>query len=111
MTMATFTDIQRTAGRGGREGVEEHSLRPVLGWAAVGFLFVCVHAYTMGGWALSGDMHMAGTGPTHVPLYMVVYARFQEIFYGSLVVVFLYRVLIRPWRREGHVTQDGLFLL
>jgi hypothetical protein len=94
-----------------RETLQEpRKTRPVLGWAAVGVVFVGVFVYTMGGWILSGDAQPAGRGPTPVPTYMVVNARLQEIggVIGALLI--LYFVLIRPWRREGHITQDGLFI-
>jgi hypothetical protein len=84
---------------------------PVRVWAAVGVAFLALQGWIYGSWLLSGDAVSRGTGPTPVPGWMQAAIRIFEV--GSIVgiVAFLWLFLIRPWRRAGHITLDGMFTL
>jgi hypothetical protein len=89
----------------------EQKPRSVLGWAALGVVGVGIFLYTFGGWILSGDAHSVSPGTSKVPTYMTVFAWIEQPLSLIGAVLILYFFLLRPWRRQGHVTQDGLFIL
>jgi len=84
---------------------------PVAVWAAVGAGFLVLQAWIYGSWLASGDLAAVGDGPTPVPGWMAATIRLFEV--GSLVgfAAFVWFFLVRPWRRSGHLTLDGLFTL
>ncbi len=90
--------------------VESRS-RPVLVWAALGALFIAFNVYLYLSWFLSGDAKRVSTGPTPVPGYAKVVVHGWEAFFCISLVLLVYRWVIRPWRRDGHIGFDGLFLL
>jgi Spirocyclase AveC-like len=85
--------------------------RPVVWWAWVGAGFVALQMYIHISWILSKDFRHIGTGVTPVPEYMNVSARFNEVFFFGSMLVLIWLVSIRPWRREGRFTLDGLLVL
>ena len=88
-----------------------NKLRPVKLWAVVGVLFLIVEAIAIGGWLTSDGFTRTPAGPDPLPGYMNFFVRFWEIgglFFGA---IFLYFFMIRPWRREGHITLDGLLCI
>lgn len=90
--------------------VETRRARPVVAFAAIGALVVAFQVYVLVSWLWTGPSPTT-VGREAVPTYLQVGAiAFQAIS----VVAFLatvYFVLIRPWRRAGHITVDGIFLI
>jgi hypothetical protein len=86
--------------------------RPLLLTAAValGVLVLLVEAYALLSWVGTGDASHTGTGADKVPTSMVVSVRIAEIGAWVVAIWVLNRFLIRPWRREGHLTSDGIVL-
>ena len=80
-------------------------------WAAVGAFFVALQAYIYISWYVSGDVHRIPTGVTPVPGYMKGFVLAQQIIFPVALVLMLYFIVIRPWRREGTATVDGLIFL
>lgn len=85
-------------------------LKPVKLWAIFGVFFLSIEVIAIGGWLLSGP-ERTPSGPDPLPGYMSFFVHFFEI--GSVVggAVFAYYFLIRPWRREGRITLDGLLCI
>lgn len=89
---------------------EERTSRPVLWWAGLGAAFCVLGVYLALAWIFSGPS-TTPSGPTEPPLYMVINAWAQQIV-GSIGAVFcLYWFVVRPWRRDGRISWDGMFLL
>lgn len=111
--MATFLRLNRPPDRPATTlEVDARSRhKPVVFWAAVGGAFLVLEAYVMGSWILSGDATPTPRGETPIPTYMVAAARGMEIFGVIAFVLFAYFFVVRPWRREGRITQDGLFCI
>src|SRR5206468_2919765 len=65
--------------------------------------------YLFGSWILSGDATRTPAGPTPVPTWMKVVFHGWEIGGLFAFAAFLYFFLVRPWRKAGHLTLDGLF--
>lgn len=85
--------------------------QPVVWWAVFGVACLAVAAWAWTSWLTSGGVHGTPTGPEPVPTYMKVFVRGSEIFGWVAFPVFIYYVAVRPWRREGKITTDGLLCL
>src|SRR2546425_314666 len=90
---------------------EERHIRPVKAWAGVGVLWLAVTIYAWSSWIVSGHVTPAPKGPTEVPTWHVAAARFWEIGMVLAGLTVIYAFLIRPWRREGRLTFDGMFVI
>ena len=90
---------------------EPRKAKPVKWWAAVGAAFLALEVYVVSSWLLSGNVTRTPIGPDKVPSWMVFSVRAQEI--GGFIVALgvIYWFLIRPWRREGRLTLDDMFVI
>ena len=91
-------------------GVQRRSA-PIGVWAGLGVGFLILQAWIYGSWLAGGDVAAAPAGPTPVPGWMQAAIRTFEIGSVVAVIAFGWFLLVRPWRRAGHVTLDGLFTL
>jgi hypothetical protein len=91
--------------------VESRRFRPVVAWATLGLVFLTIEIVALTGWFTSGDFKRTPPGPTPVPSYIEVGSHVMEAIGVVALPIFLYYFLIRPWRRERHITTDGLFCL
>jgi len=81
-------------------------------WAAAfGALCLGAATYIWSAWLLSGNAKPTPTGITRVPGWMSIALHAQEILMGLGALVAVYLVLVRPWRREGRITFDGLLVI
>lgn len=109
-TIATPPASRPAAGRSSLPA-EERPFRPVNVWATVGAVFLAVEAYVIYNWFASGKAVDAPDGPTPIPDWMSTVARAWEICGIPVMLVFLYYFMIRPWRRQGRITLDGLLCI
>src|SRR5437016_4872252 len=86
-------------------------MKPVKWWAALGATHCCFAALVLVRWILSGDMHRTHPGPDVAPDHVLIAVRVAEIGSPIIAVLFFYRYLVKPWRREGHITVDGMLLI
>lgn len=91
--------------------LEPRKTRPIVVWAVLGVIFLIIEVAAFIGWIGSGQATPTPTGPTPVPTYMKWFIHGWEIAGLLILPVFLYFFMIRPWRRERHITSDGLFCL
>lgn len=101
--VASPPSTSRTTGPRGRPKL-------VLAAVALGVLILSFEAYAFLSWIGNGEATPTTKGPDEVPTSMVVGTRVAEI--GAWAVGFwvLWQFMIKPWRREGHITSDGIFL-
>ena len=86
------------------------SIAAVKIWAAFGAVCVVVSAFVWGRWVLSGPQRTP-PGPSTIPDWMRLSLNIQLVA-GLVVFPFLiYFFLIRPWRRAGHLTLDGMITI
>lgn len=90
--------------------IESRKTRPVLGWAVVGLGFLALETYIFGAWILSGP-ERTPNGPSPIPTWMKITTPTLEVLATLSAIVWIYYVVIRPWRRQGHLSLDGLFTL
>jgi hypothetical protein len=92
--------------------VQAGARRPgIVGWAGLGAAFVAVQLYLYGRWIGSGHATATKIGPEPLPHYMDVANVVHYLLGGLALALAVWYLLIRPWRRAGHITTDGLFLL
>ena len=94
-----------------KAAVGARGTQPIAVWALLGIAVIAVQAYVYGSWILSGDATPTPHGATPVPRWMTLSARGWEGASLIILVVILYRLVIRPWRREGQPRLDGILFI
>jgi hypothetical protein len=85
--------------------------RPVVLWAAAGAAFVLLFVYVFFAWIAFDSPARTPVGRDAFPGYMLWSARILEVAGLVALATFCYFFVVRPWRREGHITLDGCFVL
>lgn len=111
MTMLGERPPVPAASSGRTTEVEEKTFKPVKLWAVIGVAFLALEIWALTGWIVSGNATPTPVGSSEVPLYMKVFIRTWEVVAFPALGVFLWHFMIKPWRREGRITTDGLFCL
>lgn len=88
----------------------ERRATPVKWWAAVGVIFLAIEFYVMGSW-LTGGLVSTPDGPDPVPHFQNLIANAWQVGGIVALLAFVYFMLVRPWRREGRLTTNGLFTI
>lgn len=106
------TTSESHSGGSSRPAIEPGKPFPwVKGWAAVGLAFLLVEFWALTRWVTSEHFEPTPTGSDPVPGYMRLIIHSAEVISAVAFLVFLWLVLVRPWRRSGTITLDGLFCL
>jgi hypothetical protein len=90
---------------------DEKSISPIKLWAGIGGIFVALQGYVWLRWLLSGNLTPTPTGPTPVPNWMKWTAHGHEVLGVTLTIVVVYLWIIRPRRRQGRASLDGLIAI
>jgi hypothetical protein len=83
--------------------------RPVLGWAAIGACCITLFAYLVFRWVTASTFEPTPAGD--VPAYTQVAANVWQIAQVIGVPIFIWFVVIRPYRRTGALTVDGVMCI
>ena len=86
------------------------ALRPVHWWAGFGGLMFAWVAYLMIAWVTGPNFERVPVGPSDPPTAMKVVLNAGQILLTIAAVIVVYRVLVRPWRRDRRLTTDGLLV-
>jgi len=84
---------------------------PVEWWALAGAAFVSFWVYVLIRWVTGPYFKTVPSGPSDPPVYMKVALISWQVLSVPLVVYWLWRFLIKPWRGQRVVATDGLILL
>lgn len=84
---------------------------PVKWWAALGAVIVTFQVAVLIRWMTGPYFHRVDPGPTPLPDWMKVALVALQVVLPMVAVVVLYRVVVRPWRRERRIGLDGLLAL
>ena len=113
--MATTTGERRVPATGVAGRVvapAQHATSPaVLWWALIGAAFFAFSAYLIIAWVTGPNFTRVPSGPDVPPTWMRAVQITWTVLGIPLTAAVLYRVLVRPWRREGRPTTDGLMAL
>ena len=80
-------------------------------WAAAGVFFLGLQLFIFGSWIGTGKAERTPNGPTAVPGWMSGAIVVLQVVSLALAVIFLYKLVIQPWRRDGRLGLDGLMCL
>jgi hypothetical protein len=85
--------------------------RPVLYWALAGALLLAFEIYVLTRWVAGPNLESTPTGPDQVSSGTQAYYTALQIAVPLATALCLYFWVIRPWRREGRLTTDGMLAL
>ena len=85
-------------------------MTPIKWWAGLGAAFVAFELYLWSAWLLD-DPQPTPPGPSTIPDWMRL--SLDIWFYGGFVLaaLALYFFLYKPWKRAGHLTIEGMFII
>ena len=95
----------------GRPGRRSGRVAPATVWAAIGAAILAVETFAIVRWIASGEATHTTSGPDPIPTATRVAAHSIEVICWTLSAWILWRFLIRPWRRDGRITFDGIVIL
>ncbi|HEX9683543.1 MAG TPA: spirocyclase AveC family protein [Acidimicrobiales bacterium] len=84
---------------------------PVKWWAVAGAAWIALTVYVWSAWVFSGHVKAAPKGPDVPPTWNIVMIRLWEVSMVIGTLLALYHFVIKPWRRDGKPTFDGLMVL
>lgn len=87
------------------------SPRPVLLWASAGVAALAFQVFVLARWVLGPDFTATPTGDDPLPRWQHHVFTALQIGIPIAAVVLLYLWIVRPWRREGHLTTGGMIAL
>ena len=107
--MATITRTPVASAYKSLEGSKPKA--PVRGWFWAGVVFLSIEVIALTGWFVSGDATRTDPGPTPLPDWMRIVLGTWQFIGLPLALLTLYLGCIRPWRRTGHLTPTGMFVI
>jgi Spirocyclase AveC-like len=97
--------------RGGADGQLARSWRPVIGWATAGAVLLAFEAVVLARWVFGPNFKSTPPGPDQISPGHQTFFTALQIAVPLAALVALYFWVVRPWRREGRLTTDGMFTL
>src|SRR3954447_12221631 len=104
--MATTAPARREAAPAEAAGTP-----PVKIFAVLGVLLSAFMVYVWGKWILGPKFHRVDPGPTAAPDWMLLALRSFEVGGVLLAGFVIWRCVVRPWRRNGRPSTDGLLVI
>ena len=83
--------------------------RPVLYLATIGVLLLVFEAYVLVRWVAGPHFRATPTGPDRISSAKQALYTFLQIAVSGALIPCVWFWVIRPWRREGRMTTDGMF--
>jgi hypothetical protein len=84
---------------------------PATLWAAFGAAMLAVALYVWISWIVGPYFKQVDAGPSDPPGWMKVVLVGGQIVMPLIAAVIVYILLIRPWRRTGRITRDGILVI
>lgn len=104
MTSATTAAARPRA----RQAAESKPIYLFAGW---GLISVLIGLYAMGSWIGSPDFKPSPMGPDPLPGRVFWTLRITEVVALACAVWLLWKFMIKPWRQQGRIGWDGMFML
>ena len=80
-------------------------------WASVGAAWLTLFSYLIISWVGSDYIGRTPTGVDPVPGWMQTLATTLDIVSPIFWLICVYIFIVRPWRRDGALSTDGMFLI
>lgn len=108
-------DVERLASEGpGLRSAPEGAVakpRPVLYWAVAGALLLAFEIFVLAKWVTGPNLEQTPTGPDTISGGSQALFTGLQIAVPAATALCLYFWVIRPWRREGRLTTDGMLAI
>ena len=85
--------------------------RFVIGWAIAGTVLIIFEITVLTRWIFGPNFEATPTGPDKISSAQQVYFTLLQIVIPVAAIICLYFWVFRPWRREGHLTTDGMLAI
>lgn len=85
--------------------------RPIVGWAAVGAAMFAFEIYVLARWVAGSSFAPTSPGADAIGARTRAFFIALQIVVPLAAVVALWFWVIKPWRREGRLTTDGMLTL
>jgi hypothetical protein len=89
----------------------QKAFAPLIAWALLGAAFLAVMIYAFLCWIFGPHFKPVPAGPDIPPGWMIITARCIETTTIVDFLTVLYVYVIKPWRRNGEISGDGLMVL
>lgn len=93
-----------------RQDQRTSSWKAVQWWALFGGALFALQIFVWTRWITGPYFERVPTGPSDPPTWMKITLTTWTILGIPVVLVVIYRVVIRPWRRERRITTDAMLL-
>lgn len=87
------------------------TLSPVAIWATVGAILLAINAYAVLSWINAPSFTPAPLGDAIIPSGELFFLRVFETISTIAAILFAWFYLIRPWRRTGSISWDGMLVI
>ena len=90
---------------------QQPRLRPVLVWAAVGAVLLAFELFVLIKWLGGPNLTATKPGPDRISDGTKAFYIALQVAVTAATLVCLWLWVVRPWRREGRLTTDGMLAL
>ena len=80
-------------------------------WAALGGFLLAFEVFVLARWVLGPNFKRTPTGPDPISDGKLLYFTLLQIVVSIAAIACLYFWVVKPWRREGKLTTDGMIAL
>jgi hypothetical protein len=102
-------EVERPAVR--VEAPAEARNKPVVVWAVVGGLMLAFELFVLARWVFGDNFVRTPSGPDTVSDTTQAYYVALQVAVSAATLMLLYVWVVRPWRREGRMTVNGMFTI
>jgi hypothetical protein len=85
--------------------------RPILAWALLGGALLAFEFYVLGNWIAGANFRPTDPGPDSISAGTQLFFTVLQVVVPVAALVAIWFWVIRPWRREGRLTTDGMLVL
>jgi hypothetical protein len=85
--------------------------RPVLAWAGVGAGLLAFELYVLARWLTGPNLVPTDPGPDRISAGTQTFFLVLQVAVPAAALIAMWFWVIRPWRREGRLTVDGMLVL